>query len=54
MILAPKYSESIAPSILAFIHNTLFAALYLFVYCVLSVRKFCAGAAVRGFPGASL
>jgi hypothetical protein len=53
VILAPKFSEFTALSILAFIHNKLFAALYLFVYCVLCIRKFCAGAAVRGFPGVS-
>jgi hypothetical protein len=35
MILAPKLSEFTALSILAFIHNKLFAALHLFVYCVL-------------------
>jgi hypothetical protein len=54
MILAPKFSEFIALSILAFIHNILFAALYLFVYCVLCVMKFRAGAAIQGFLGASL
>jgi hypothetical protein len=35
MILAPKFSEFIALSILAFIHYKLFVALYLFVYYVL-------------------
>jgi hypothetical protein len=34
MIFAPKFLEFIALSILEFIHNKLFAALYLFVYCV--------------------
>jgi small basic protein len=48
MILAPKFSEFIALSILAFIHNKLVTALYLLVYCVLCVRKFHAGAAIRG------
>jgi hypothetical protein len=40
MILAPKFSEFIALSILAFIQNKLFAALYLFVYCVLVLGNF--------------
>jgi hypothetical protein len=35
MILAPKFSEFITHSILAFIHNKLFVSLYLFAYCVL-------------------
>jgi hypothetical protein len=38
MILAPKFLELITLSILAFIHNKLFAALYLFAYCVLASR----------------
>jgi hypothetical protein len=54
MILAPNFSEFISLSILALIHNKLFDSLYLFVYCVPCVRKFCARAAVQGFLGASL
>jgi hypothetical protein len=54
MILVPKFSEFITLSILAFIHNRLFVALYSFVCCVLYIKKFHAGAAVRGFPGTSL
>jgi hypothetical protein len=42
MILAPKFSEFIALYILALIHNKLVVTLYLLVYCVLYVRKFCA------------
>jgi hypothetical protein len=34
MILVPKFSKVITLSILAFIHNKLFAAHNLFVYCV--------------------
>jgi hypothetical protein len=54
VILVPKFSEFITLSILAFIHNKLVAALYLFVYYMLCVWKFRAKAAVRRFLGASL
>jgi hypothetical protein len=37
MILALKFSEFIILSILAFIHNKLFSALYFFVNCVLAL-----------------
>jgi hypothetical protein len=37
MIPTPKFSEFIALSILAFIHNKLVVACYLFAYCVLAL-----------------
>jgi hypothetical protein len=54
VIFVSKFSEFIALSIIAFIHNKLIAALYLFVFCVICVRKFHARAVVWGFLGASL
>jgi hypothetical protein len=54
VILASKFSEFVTLSILAFIHNKLVATLYLLIYFVLCIRKFCARDTVQGFPGASL
>jgi hypothetical protein len=54
VILTLRFIAFTILSILAFIHNKLLAALYLFVYCVLCVRKLRAEATVCGFPRASL